>query len=103
MAGALHLVGDLSGTRELAEKLVQVYMKYEFAIPRAVGNFLLGATRASDEDFAAALILMEPTFEATLGYGFLAMLPAIMKAETLVRSGRDKDALALLSPLLDEL
>jgi class 3 adenylate cyclase/ABC-type lipoprotein export system ATPase subunit len=103
VAGALHLVGDLKGTRETAEQLVQVSTKYEFAIPRAVGNFLLGATRASEGDHSAALLQMEPVFEVTLGYGFLAMLPAVMMAEALVSVGRDKDALALVTRMLDEL
>jgi class 3 adenylate cyclase len=103
VAGALHLVGDLKGMRETAEQLVQVSTKYDFAIPRAVGSFLLGATRASEGDHSAALLKMEPVFEVTLGYGFLAMLPAVMMAETLVSVGRDKDALALVTRMLDEL
>jgi class 3 adenylate cyclase len=102
-AGALHLVGDLGGARESAEQLIRVSTKYDFAVQRTVGRFILGATRILQDDPAAALAEMEPTFEATLGYGFLGLLPATIMCESLAHAGRHKEALALVTRVLNDL
>jgi hypothetical protein len=44
---------------------------------------------------------MEPSFEATLAYGFLGMLPGVIMADALAGADRDQEALALITRLLD--
>src|SRR5450631_1990750 len=100
---ALHIVGDVGGCREFAERLVQVSARYDFPATRAVGSFMLGAAHALEGDIALALEQMEPSYEATFGYGFLGMLPGIIMAEALAGANRNRDALALVTGLLDRL
>jgi class 3 adenylate cyclase len=97
----LHMVGDAGGAREFAERLVQVSTRYDFLAPKAVGSFMLGAVRALEGDMASALRQMEPTYEATFNYGFLGMLPGVIMAEALARANRDREALALVTRLLE--
>jgi class 3 adenylate cyclase/ABC-type lipoprotein export system ATPase subunit len=99
---ATHIVGDSEGCREFAEQLMQVSARYEFPATRAVGSFMLGAARAQQGDIAAALKQMEPSFEATLAYGFFGVLPGVIMAEALAGAGRTQEALALTARLLDE-
>ena len=80
---ALHIVGDASGSREFAERLVQVSARYDFPATKAVGSFMLGAACALEGDMASALEQMEPSYEATFGYGFLGMLPGVIMADAL--------------------
>jgi ATP/maltotriose-dependent transcriptional regulator MalT len=96
------IVRDSDGCREFAEQLMQVSARYEFPATRAVGSFMLGAARAQQGDIAAALKQMEPSFEATLAYGFFGVFPGIIMAEALADAGRDQEALALAARLLDE-
>ena len=98
---ALHIVGDAGGCREFAERLVQVSTRYDFPATRAVGSFMLGAARALEGDMAAALEQMEPSFEATFGYGFLGMLPGVIMADALAGANRNREALALVTRLLE--
>jgi hypothetical protein len=98
---ALHLVGDAGGCHEFAERLVQVSTRYDFPVPKAVGSFMLGAAHALEGDITPALQQMEPTYEATFGYGFLGMLPGVIMADALARANRTPDALALVTRLLD--
>jgi class 3 adenylate cyclase/ABC-type lipoprotein export system ATPase subunit/tetratricopeptide (TPR) repeat protein len=100
---ALHIVGDAGGCREFAERLMQVSVRYDFPATKAVGSFMLGAARALGGDIAPALEQMEPTYEATFGYGFLGMLPGIIMADTLAGANRNSEALALVTRLLDGL
>ncbi len=102
-AGSLLVARDPDGARACAEQLVQISTRYDFVIPRAVGTFLVGATRASQGDPSASLIQMELTHEAALGYGFFGSLPTIWMAEALASAGRDNDALTVVSRVLDEL
>jgi class 3 adenylate cyclase/ABC-type lipoprotein export system ATPase subunit len=97
-----HIVRDSDGCREFAEQLMQVSARYEFPVTRAVGSFMLGAARAQQGDVVPALKQMEPSFEATLAYGFLGVLPGVIMAETLADAGRNPEALALVARLLDE-
>jgi class 3 adenylate cyclase/ABC-type lipoprotein export system ATPase subunit len=97
-----HIVRDSDGCREFAEQLMQVSAKYEFPVTRAVGSFMLGAARAQQGDVVPALKQMEPSFEATLAYGFLGVLPGVIMAEALADAGRNPEALALVARLLDE-
>jgi hypothetical protein len=97
-----HLVGDSDGCREFAEQLMQVSERYEFPATRAVGSFMLGAARAQQGDIAPALKQMEPSFEATLAYGFFGVLPGVIMVEALADAGRDQEALALIKRLLEE-
>jgi hypothetical protein len=99
---AMHIVRDSHGCREFAEQLIKVSAKYDFPITRSVGSFMLGAAQALQGDIAPALKQMEPTLEATLGYGFLGVLPGVIMAETLASADRDQEALALVIRLLDE-
>lgn len=97
-----HIVGDSDGCREFAEQLLQVSARYEFPATRAVGSFMLGAARAQQDDIAPALTQMEPSFEATLAYGFFGVLPGVIMAEALAGAGRNQEALALIARLLDQ-
>jgi class 3 adenylate cyclase/ABC-type lipoprotein export system ATPase subunit len=97
-----HMVRDSDGCREFAEQLIQVSARYEFPATRAVGSFMLGAARAQQGDIASALRQMEPSFEATHAYGFFGVLPGIIMAEALAGAGRNQEALALTTRLLDE-
>ena len=97
-----HLVRDSDGCREFAEQLIQVSARYEFPATRAVGSFMLGASRAQQGDIVPALKQMESCFEASLAYGFLGMLPGVIMAEALADAGRNREALALITRLLDE-
>lgn len=98
---ALHIVGDAGGCREFAERLMQVSVRYDFPATRAVGAFMLGAACALEGDIAPALEQMEPSYEATFGYGFLGMLPGVIMADTLAGANRNKEALALVMRLLE--
>jgi ATP/maltotriose-dependent transcriptional regulator MalT len=69
--------------------------------PKAVGSFMLGAVRALEGDMASGLKQMEPTYEATFNYGFLGMLPGVIMAEALAAAGRNREALALVTRLLE--
>jgi class 3 adenylate cyclase/ABC-type lipoprotein export system ATPase subunit len=100
---ALHMVGDAGGSREFAERLVRVSARYDFPATKAVGSFMLGAARALEGDIAPALDQMEPSYEATFNYGFLGMLPGIIMAEALARANRNREALALVTRLLEGL
>jgi ATP/maltotriose-dependent transcriptional regulator MalT len=100
---ALHIVGDAGGCREFAERLMQVSVRYDFPATRAVGSFMLGAARALEGDIASALEQMEPTYEATFGYGFLGMLPGVIMVDALARANRNSEALALVTRLLEGL
>ena len=62
---------------------------------------MLGAARALEGDMASALEQMEPSFEATFGYGFLGMLPGVIMADSLAGANRNKEALALVTRLLE--
>jgi class 3 adenylate cyclase len=99
---ALYLVQDSDGCGEFAERSVRVSAKYEFPATQAVGSFMLGTARALQGEVTPALKQMEPSFEATLAYGFLGMLPGIIMADTLARGGRNEEALALVTRLIDE-
>ena len=100
---ALHIVGDAGGCREFAERLMQVSARYDFPATKAVGSFMLGAARALEGDIAPALEQMEPSYEATFGYGFLGMLPGVIMADALAGANRNREALALVTRLLEGL
>jgi hypothetical protein len=99
---AMHIVRDANGCREFAEQLTQVSARYDFPVTRAVGLFMLGAADALQGDVAPALKQMEPSYEATFGYGFLGMLPGVIMADALASADRDQEALALITQLLDK-
>jgi class 3 adenylate cyclase/ABC-type lipoprotein export system ATPase subunit len=98
---ALHMVGDAGGCREFAERLLQVSVRYDFLATRAVGSFMLGAARALEGDIRPALEQMEPTYEATFNYGFLGMLPGVIMVDVLARANRNREALTLVTRLLE--
>jgi len=98
---ALHIVGDADGSREFAERLVQVSARYDFPATKAVGSFMLGSARALEGNMAPALEQMEPTYEATFSYGFMGMLPGVIMGEALARANRNREALALVTRLLE--
>jgi tetratricopeptide (TPR) repeat protein len=64
---------------------------------------MLGAARALEGNTAAALEQMEPSYEATFGYGFLGMLPGVIMADALAGANRNREALALVTRLLEGL
>ena len=99
---AMHIVRDANGCREFAEQLTQVSARYDFPATRAVGLFMLGAADALQGDVAHALKQMEPSYEATFGYGFLGVLPGVILADALASADRNQEALALVTRLLDK-
>ncbi len=62
-----------------------------------------GAALALKGDVTTALRQMEPSFEATLAYGFNGLLPGVIMVETLAGAARNQEALALTKRLLDDL
>ena len=98
---AMHIVRDANGCREFAEQLTQVSARYDLPATRAVGLFMLGAADALQGDVAPALKQMEPSYEATFGYGFLGVLPGVILADALASADRNQEALALVTRLLD--
>jgi hypothetical protein len=99
---AMHLVRDANGCREFAEQLTQVSARYDLPATRAVGLFMLGAADALQGDAANALGQMEPSYEATLGYGFTGVLPSVILAGALASANRSQEALALVTRRLDK-
>jgi class 3 adenylate cyclase/ABC-type lipoprotein export system ATPase subunit len=100
---ALHVVGDARGSREFAERLMQVSTRYDFPATKAVGAFMLGAASALEGDIVPAFEQMEPFYEATFSYGFLGMLPGVIMADALAGANRNREALALVTRLLEGL
>jgi hypothetical protein len=45
---------------------------------------------------------MEPSYEATLGYGFAGVLPGVILADALASADRNQEALALVTGLLEK-
>ena len=99
---AMYLVRDWNGCRELAEQLTQVSARYDFPATHAVGLFTRGAADALQGDVANALKQMEPSYEATFGYGFLGVLPGVILADALASADRNQEALALVTGLLEK-
>lgn len=99
---AMHLVRDSDGCREFAEQLKQVSARYDLPAPHAVALFVRGAADALQGDVAHALKQMEPSYEAALGYGFTGVLPGVILADVLASAGRNQEALALVTRLLDQ-
>ena len=98
----MQIVRDANGCREFAEQLTQVSARYDLPVTRAVGLFMLGAADALQGDVAPALKQMEPSYEATFGYGFLGVLPGVILADALASADRNQEALALVTRLLDK-
>jgi hypothetical protein len=99
---AMHIVRDTNGCREFAEQLTQVSARYDFPATHAVGLFMRGAADALQGDVARALKQMEPSYEATFGYGFLGVLPGVILADALASADRSQEALALVTRLLEK-
>ena len=99
---AMHLVRDSSGCREFAEQLTQISARYDFPATHAVGLFMRGAADALQGDVTHALKQMEPSYEATLGYGFTGVLPGVILADALASADRNEEALALVTGLLEK-
>jgi class 3 adenylate cyclase/ABC-type transport system involved in cytochrome c biogenesis ATPase subunit len=100
---AMHLAQDPDGCLEFAEQLVHISTRYDLPTTRAVGLFMSAAAWAHKGDVTAALRQMEPSFEATLGYGFMGVYPGIIMVETLAGAARNQEASALTERLLDDL
>jgi class 3 adenylate cyclase len=99
---AMHLVRDSNGCREFAEQLTQISAKYDLPATHAVGLFTQGAADALQGDVTHALKQMEPSYEATLGYGFTGVLPGVILAAALASTDRNEEALALVTGLLEK-
>jgi len=99
---AMYLVRDSNGCREFAEQLTQISARYDLPATHAVGLFTRGAADALQGDVAHALKQMEPSYEATLGYGFTGVLPGVILADALASADRNQDALALVTRLLEK-
>ena len=99
---AMHLVRDSKGCREFAEQLTQISARYDLPATHAVGLFTQGAADALQGDVTHALKQMEPSYEATLGYGFTGVLPGVILADALACADRNEEALALVTGLLEK-
>jgi class 3 adenylate cyclase/ABC-type lipoprotein export system ATPase subunit len=99
---AMQIVRDSNGCRELAEQLTQVSARYDLPVTHAVGLFMRGAADSLHGDALQALKQMEPSYEATLGYGFLGVYPGVILADALASAERNEEALALVTRLLDK-
>ena len=99
---AMHLVRDSNGCREFAEQLTQVSAKYDLPVTHAVALFMRGAADALQGDVTHALKQMEPSYEATLGYGFTGVLPGVILADALASADRNEEALTLVTGLLEK-
>lgn len=71
------------------------------SISRA-GGFVTPAPSAGAIGLAPTLKKMEPSYEATFGYGFSGILPGVIMADALASADRDQEALALVTRLLDK-
>ena len=96
------IVQDSNGCRELAEQLTQVSVRYDLPATHAVGLFMRGAADSLQGDALQALKQMEPSYEATLGYGFLGVYPGVILADALASADRNEEALALVTRLLEQ-
>jgi class 3 adenylate cyclase len=103
MCGTLYLTHDLDGCRASANEMVRVATKYDLPFYGAIGSFWLGATEATHGDVSSGLRQMEPAFEPLDGIGLFVLLPAVVMVDTLARAGRERDALALISRVLDNM
>ena len=99
---AMHLVRDSNGCREFAEQLTQISARYDLPATHAVGLFTRGAADALQGDVTHALKQMEPSYEATLGYGFTGVLPGVILADALASADRNEEALTLVTGLLEK-
>jgi hypothetical protein len=99
---AMYLVRDSNGCREFAEQLTQVSARYDLPVTRAVGLFTRGAADSLQGDVIHALKQMEPSYEATLAYGFTGVLPGVILADALANAGRNQEALTLVTGLLEK-
>jgi hypothetical protein len=61
-----------------------------------------GAADALQGDVTHALKQMEPSYEATLGYGFTGVLPGVILADALASADRNEEALTLVTGLLEK-
>jgi len=100
---ALYFTRDAEACAAAAEALVRDATRFDLPANRAVGEFWVGAAQGMRGDSAGGLERMEPTFEPTHGFGFFAALPGVVMTETLIRAGREGDALALIARLLGEM
>ncbi len=98
---ALHLAGDIEACRTTAQRAVRVAERYDLALPRAFGHFMVGLGRTEQDDMPAGLALMEANHAATVRHSFLGLYPDVVMADALVRGGRPHDALALVTRTLD--
>jgi hypothetical protein len=97
----MYLVRDSNGCREFADELTQVSARYDLQATHAVALFMRGAADALQGDVVHALKQMEPSYEAAFGYGFTGVLPGVILADALASAGRNQEALALVTGLLE--
>jgi class 3 adenylate cyclase/ABC-type lipoprotein export system ATPase subunit len=98
----MHLVRDANGCREFTEQLTQISTRYDLPVTHAVGLFMRGAADALQGEVTQALKQMEPSYEATLRYGFTGVLPGVILADALASADRNEEALALVTGLLEK-
>ena len=100
-SGSSFMAGDADGCREFAEGLAQAAAKYEFPLIGGVSKFMLGAARALQKEPVAALRQMEPSLEAIVAFGFFGAYPGVIMASALADTGRNEEALTMVSRLID--
>ncbi len=100
---ALHLAGDIEACEVIAQREIQVALKYDLPLQRALGHYMLGLARTQQDDIAAGLAAMEANHEATVRHSFLGVYPDVVIVDALARAGRGKEALALVTRTLETL
>jgi len=103
MCCTLYVTHNFDSCQTSANEMLRLATKYDLPFYRAIGSFWLGATQAIHGEVTDGLRRMEPAFEPLDGIGLFVLLPAVVMVDTLARSGRDRDALALISRVLDQM
>ncbi len=98
---ALHLAGDMAACGDMARQELKVVDKYDLALPRALGHFMLGLARTEQDDMDGGLALMEAHHAVTVRHSFLGVYPHVAMADALARAGRRRDALSLVTRTLE--
>lgn len=103
MCGTLYFARDIEACNASANELLRYAAKYDLPAYGAIGSFWLGATQAMHGNPNGGLQQMEPAFEPLHKLALFSLLPGVVIVDTLVRAGRDRDALAFIARLLGEI
>src|SRR5215471_4322557 len=103
MCCTLYINHNFDSCQASANEMLRLATKYDLPFYEAIGSFWLGATQATHGEVTGGLRRMEPAFEPLDGIGLFVLLPAVVMVDTLARAGRARDALALITRVLDNM